>query len=25
MIYYKGGKEWAETMKKHRKYKNSIL
>ena len=25
MIYYKGGKEWSETMKEHRKYKNSIL
>jgi hypothetical protein len=23
--YYKGGKEWAETMKDHRKYKNKLL
>jgi hypothetical protein len=25
MIYYKGGKEWAETMKIHRNYKYKIL
>jgi transposase len=24
-IYYKGGKEWAETMKEHRRYKYSVL
>ena len=24
-IYYKGGKEWADTMKKHRKYKHELL
>jgi hypothetical protein len=24
-IYYKGGKEWSETMKTHRRYKYSIL
>lgn len=24
-IYYKGGKEWAETMKDHRKYKHKLL
>ncbi len=24
-IYYKGGKEWAETMKKHRHYKHETL
>ena len=24
-IYYKGGKEWAETMKKHRKHKHQLL
>jgi|688.fasta_scaffold25578_10 hypothetical protein len=24
-IYYKGGKEWAETMKKHRYYKHNTL
>jgi hypothetical protein len=23
--YYKGGKEWNETMKRHRKYKHAIL
>jgi transposase len=25
MIYYKGGKEWSETMKKHRKHKYKTL
>lgn len=24
-IYYKGGKEWADTVKAHRKYKHSLL
>lgn len=24
-IYYKGGKEWASTMKEHRKYKYKLL
>jgi hypothetical protein len=24
-IYYKGGKEWSETIKNHRKYKNLVL
>ena len=24
-IYYKGGKEWSETIKNHRNYKNSLL
>jgi hypothetical protein len=24
-IYYKGGKEWAETIKKHRQYKYQTL
>jgi len=24
-VYYKGGKEWADTMKDHRRYKHSIL
>jgi len=24
-IYYKGGKQWADTMQKHRKYKYSLL
>jgi hypothetical protein len=25
MVYYKGGKEWAETMKEHRNYKKKVL
>jgi hypothetical protein len=25
MIYYKGGKEWNETMKKHRTYKHKLF
>lgn len=25
MVYYKGGKEWAETVKEHRKYKKEVL
>lgn len=25
MIYYKGGKEWANTMKKHRNHKNELF
>lgn len=25
MIYYKGGKEWAEQIKNHRKYKYNLL
>lgn len=24
-VYYKGGKDWAETMKRHRRRKNKIL
>lgn len=24
-VYYKGGKEWSETIKNHRKYKHSVL
>jgi len=25
MIYYKGGKEWSETMKEHRKHKHELF
>lgn len=25
MVYYKGGKEWASTMKTHRKHKYELL
>jgi hypothetical protein len=25
MIYYKGGKEWAETIRNHRRYKYEVL
>jgi transposase len=25
MIYYKGGEEWAATMKDHRRYKHKVL
>lgn len=25
MIYYKGGEEWAKTMREHRKYKYELL